>query len=770
MCNHTIPIDVLESASANLSSLTGLFSIGTQLEILDQLTLEYHAITGRDITSPLNITYIRDTLVTDLYETSQSIITALVSYIQVIANGENVYLALEMTDEDLPILDTFLEDRDFSDATVSRWLIERFLKPLKVQLQAWPLCLLFAREFREITSDNLIIVQALRHRMLPPLVSQALISTTRDVAQWKSSVERTIEAQRLSAFHLLKLESTGPPSTQTEESPYSIDVIQSAIAVADGSVDRVNKELVEESVAHFVEVKELSVRLRAALYKIVDDKTANSVEAKETAIPSVSEWSQRAFFGASLRSRDHLAAQAVLATRGDAIADKEVKVRLRSLFSKKTDIVATIERFQRDVGLHIPRVAKPFASQLIFWRLGSEMHQRTAAVMTRCVNDADGVAREIIASDIVWLAQLICSTFPEPDNAFQTVLQQISAFVINAPFHLRALLDHDQPAIIASIAQAERLASSALDSIAEAGEATDKIPDAAQHNPWHGWLLFPSEPVIVAPPQDESVWSETAIDQLQAAHIDPDALVAKENRRLGSLRMNLGCFAMPNIGLMSGFLQELLLRDGSNLRDPRANFLIYLLLEPHWTTGNPLNTILSRLDELITAIGIAHGSISVVSLDQYDFELKRSDWYITFVFALAMTCLGPGTSSLVAACIGNHLTHQSDGETQPLGVDDPYLKAALRVLTSKYPQEVSPPNVHVRRTRNNMGLLLSMRYLQSLPRNQYQNPRLDTTAYYAAEHPFYISPTVVSARFAFFASTEKAVNDILSAVSYATPG
>lgn len=767
VCNHTIPHDVLEAASANVSSMTEIFLVASYLEILDQLVLEHVTTVHTDVIAPMVDVYSRDRIHTDLFKISQSIIGAISAYLQIIADNGNIYLSIEKTDEDYFILDSLMGDATLSDGAVSRWLIERFLEPLQLQLRTWPLCLLFVREFRETMASKMIVLQTLRNRVLPPAVAKAITFSTNETDEWDSAIQKTADFQRKAAAQLLQLEHVKEQSAS--DRPYSIDVIQSALAIADEFAAPPEKRDIGTAVAHFVEAKEYSVRLRAALYKITDDATTDSMEAKETTIPGVDEWVQKAFFGNAIQSRDRAAAQMILAERGNTNVTKQTQTRLRSMVKKKEELTSAITVYQTRISRKIEQCAKELYFYPLTYQSASRMQRNAARVIARCISDPGTVAREIVASDVLWISQLICSTFPEADNACLTMLQQISGFVVNAPFHLRAFLDRDPVSIVASVSQAERLAASELDQIADTGEATNKIPDAAQDNPWHGWSLFTSEPTIVSPPEDPTAWSSTAKEQLLAAGIDLSSPLVEESRSLGNARFEAGCFAMPNIGLMTGMLQELILRDGNNSRDSRTNLLAYLVLETGWATGRPLNDEQGRMNEMIAGLVLGFGSLGGVSPEQITFQSKRQDWYNVLVFALGMTCIGPSVSSLLATCIGNRLVHQSDGATPPLGVDDPYLTAGIRVLTSKYPQSILPPNIYTRRARMNFGLLLSLRYMQSIPHNEYENPCLDTVAYYANEHAMYVSPTSVSARFAFLANQKNAVDDLLSAISYATP-
>lgn len=760
VCNHTIPHNILVSGRYNVSSLSEIFSLSTHLEILDQLTLEYAAGSGLDTIVPINEAYMRDTIRSDLYQTSQQVIAALAEYLQIIAENGNIYLAIEKTDEDIYILDSFLDDPNLSDAAVSRWLIERFLQPLEQQLRTWPLCLIFAREFRETMDAKQIIIQAYRNRALPPMVATSIVMSTETPSVWADVVKKTAAAQRKAAGHLIGLESISADVQMT----YSIDTLESALAIVDVFANAAEKEVVADAVNAFADAREYSVRLRASLYKITDAKTANSLEAKEESIPRVSEWVQRGFFGSSIENRDRSAAQIAAGKSLD-----QVQRRLISLIGNNDDIAAALERFHSKIVKKIDRAAKQLSSYLPAWEGGNEMQKNAARILSRCLREPAAVAREIIAFDVVWIAQVICSTFPEADNACLTMLQQLSSLVMNAPFHLKALLGRDLTAFAAAVSQADQLARSELDQLADIGEATNKIPDSAQGNPWHGWSIFPSEAAIVPPPGDAVSFSETAKDQLLFAGITPAQALANNSIEDGLQRMKLGCFARPNIGLVSGLLQELMLRDGNNIRDPRANLLSYLILEEGWATGMPLNRNQNPIDQVITAGGIATSSIAGGGELQLFTELKRSDWFALLTFAVGMTSAGIASSSLLATCVGNHLTHQSDGHNQPLGDDDPYLTAGMRVLTSEYPESVLPPNVLTRRARNNFGLLLSMRYLQSLPRDKYENPRLNVVTYYAREHPFYFSPTHASARFSLFPEPKQAVNDLSSTISHAVP-
>lgn len=769
VCNHTIPHDILESASANISSMTEVFLVTSHMEIFDQLVAEQANTVDSDVISASVDVYTRDTIHADLFKTSQSIIVVLAEYLKILADDGNLYLSIEKTDEDYFILDTLLGDANLSDAAVSRWLVERFLEPLQLQLRTWPLCLLFAREFRETMKAKMVIIQALRNRALPSALASAIVSTASDGEKWKTAVAKTTYSQRQSALHLLRLESPPRDPSGKNDRPYSIDVIQSALAIADEFALPPETRALGRAVAFFADAKEYSVRLRAVLYSIVDKETANSMEAKETNIPRVDEWTQAVFFGSSIQNRDRCAAQAALATKTGRVPSDLLARRLRSLIVNHIDLTSVIEEYHMMITENITRCAKELSAYLLTWQSASELQRTAARVISRCLSHSADVAREIMASDILWISQLMCATFPEADNACLTVLQQISTFVVNAPFHMRALLDRDPTAIVASVAQAERLASTELDHLADTGEATNKIPDSAQDNPWHGWSIFKSEPIIVPPPADPMTWSSTAKQQLEAAGIDPTSKLTSESRPLGNARYEAGCFAMPNTGLMSGMLQELMLRDPDMIHDQRVSLLAYLVLEPNWTTDRPLNDIQDRLRELIAATNIGQSSIGAFSVAQLSAKMNRSDWYSTFTFALAMSCLGPAVSSLLATCIGNRLVHMSDGYTPPTSVDDPYLTAGLRVLTSKYPHSVVPPNIHTRRARNNFGLLLAARSLQSLPRWQYENLRLDVVSYYANQHAFYVSPGCVSARFVFMNDDDKAVDDLRSAITYATP-
>lgn len=704
---------------------------------------------------------------TDLFETSQSIISALASYITIIAENGNIYLMIEKTHEDYFILDSLMGEVNLSDAAISQWLIDRFLGPLQIQMQTWPFCLLFAREFRETMASKMIVIQTLRNRVLPPVVARALTSGTSDSVEWHTAIERSALSQRKAALQLLQLEAVEEETAFSL--PYNIDVLQAALATADEFSLPGEKKDVGLATSYFADAKEYSVRLRAVLYKIVDEITADSMEAKETTIPRVKEWSQKVFFGSSIESRDRAAAQSITAEKGNAAVEAQLNARLGSIFGQNDEIMAVLSDYQRRISKKIMMCAKTLSFYPVLWQSASVMQRNASRVISRCMSEPDNVAREILASDVLWIAQIICATFPEADNACLVMLQQISTLGVNAPFHFRALLDRDPVAIIASIAQAEALARSELDQLADVGEATEKIPDAAQDNPWHGWSIFASEPPISPPPQNRNEWSDTAKEQLKAAGIDPFSSLVEENRSLGNMRFEMGCFAMPNIGLVTGMLQELLLRDGNNVRDPRSNLLAYLIAEVNWVTGRPLNGRQSRMDELVAAMNLGIGGIGSVSPSQFEFRLSRNDWYSTLLFALGMTCIGPAASSLLATCIGNHLVHQSDGIPVALGIDDPYLTAGIRVLTSKYPRSIMPPNVNMRRARTNFGMLLSIRYLQSLPRNEYENLRIDTLEYYANEHAFYVSPTCVSSRFAFLHTEKEAVDDVLSSVSYASP-
>lgn len=769
VCNHAIPTDVLEAACASEESLSSLFSISTHLEMFDQLMLEHFTSGGTDVISPA-LSPIRDSIVDDLYLLGQNTVSAISSYLHVIVEAQNDYIEFETDDEDFNVLDSLMGGFKVSDSTVSKWLIDRFLGPLQYQMQTWPLCLIFLREFRETMKSKQIIILALRQRILPEALAKAIALRADAKFDWVSTLARVAKSQRITALHVTQLETV----REYEPSfvlPLDVGALQSALTIIDEfSLPHEKRMLTTPIIGAFSRLKEHSVRLRATLASIVDQKTANSVEASETEIPILSNWIQFAFMGQSLSHRDQLAAITAMGNRGDTIRETRAANMLRTLLETDSLLPASIDQIHRKIADLIRAIFTPLEYFIITWQRASIMQRNAARVIQRCIKEPDQVACEIIGPDILWISQLACCTFPESENACLTMLHQLATTIMYSPFHLHAMLDRDPEAIVAAVSQAERQVFSELDIMIEIGGAADKIPDAAQDNPWHGWRLFPSEPIIVPPHDNPLEWSETGETQLSAAGISIEDKVVRDIQNLGSNRLEAGLFAMPNTGLMSGVLQERIETTSINPWDARKTLLAYLMLEVNFATGRPLNDERMPTNALISAINIASESLVRVSIDpNATATITRTEWYANLTMAMGMACIGLGASTLLATCIGNKLVTQLDNRTFPTNVNDPYITSGMRVLLSEYPHSILPPNVEHSRSRDNFDMLVALRYLQTIPQRAYENLRLDTRAYYAGEHAFYVAPTAVSSRPAFFGNTEFGVRDIVSAISYATP-
>jgi hypothetical protein len=777
--NHMIPHDILETANGHVDTLSSIFLVSSYIEVFDQLCIEQYMAGRGDSSFPIVSAFGRESFNDDKYTICERIISSLATYLETIADNKSVYIVMELTEEDKYLMDSLNEELVISEDHVAAWLVERFLNPLQFQLLTWPLCMIFVREFREMMTAKQIILQSLRMRILSPCFAIALSKSddTTISSKWKDRITAVEKTQRAVAADVLERTDVSTPKYVA-----TLDAIQATLVVASVNATRTSERTTIEKLSlTFNDLKEYAVRLRAVLLDVAESYTVNAIQGGENRVTDLDDWISKAFWGESLAERDRCAALCVLASRGrkgyDALSEDALDHVLfldqpSSEIPRISDIVNRYVSMMRPLVKKIGMVMVPIVQGLGVSPMDMSKRHITEALLVakQCREDDETVCMDIVGHHLLWLGQLSNCTFPEPNEVCTQIFQSIATSITKAPFHLRALLDRDAESIAAAVTHADILGASGLNTFAEVAEITDKIPDAAQGNPWHGWSIISSGiPIDDSSIGTVSAPSVTAQSQIAAAGIYDEKIISK-GREHGDTRLLAGTFAMPNIGLMSSLREELQIQEITKKISSRNLLLTYALLEFGWAIGRPLNDTKPKFREVQTAMMVASQALQSPYITQYkESDMEAIDWIVFYQFALAIGTLGPCASATITTCIANRYSHLLDKITIPYTDDDPYLTTAMRVMISDSPYEIQPPTVGNRRSRNDLSLVVAVRMMQTISYKEFENLRLNTSYYYRTEHPFYVASDAVIGRYSFLQDREAANRDIAETLKYATP-